>query len=259
MLTSILQAITYLAWPLIVLVLGIMYRREIRALSARLIRGKVLGQEFELESLSKQVDELAESVPAPLAVANHPPDGAPPASTAGDVSPVESGERHSSLEETIDGILGLLPAAPETAIVQMEAALTRGASRVAQALSPTAEVSGILFFEAAVKHFEQFDKQRGNLYQKANEGKSNSPSNNAQLGAALAKILVGYRAVGEQLFTVNLSDSRGKAVVAQYIDGGMRLLWLLDALEHLALRQRRRMAATPKPPATQGDAKTAGE
>lgn len=59
------QVIAAIAWPLVVLILVMMFRKELSALASRLKRGKVLGQEIELDALNATAKAVDASIPIP--------------------------------------------------------------------------------------------------------------------------------------------------------------------------------------------------
>lgn len=67
---KLLQALASLAWPIFSFAVILIYRRDIGILITRLRRGKVLGQEFELEKSLDELDESANlaSVETPRAI-----------------------------------------------------------------------------------------------------------------------------------------------------------------------------------------------
>src|SRR5574341_2115918 len=56
---ELLKAIGALAWPIVVFVVAFLYRSEVRQLVGRLKRGRILGQEIELETSLKQLEQTA--------------------------------------------------------------------------------------------------------------------------------------------------------------------------------------------------------
>src|SRR4051794_27734438 len=76
--TNLIEALTPLAWPVVALVLFLVFKKDVRALLSRIRRGKVLGQEFdfdqELDSLNASANQAEEEPAAgsPVAPAKPP-------------------------------------------------------------------------------------------------------------------------------------------------------------------------------------------
>jgi hypothetical protein len=60
---DLLRAIAALLWPLLVLVVVFLFRREIRDILRKVKRGKILGQELEIETQLKQPGKLRSKNP----------------------------------------------------------------------------------------------------------------------------------------------------------------------------------------------------
>ena len=63
-LAELLQAIASLLWPILTFVVVMLFRKEITDLVRRLKRGKLFGQELELEKSLDQLDEKAKAAAA---------------------------------------------------------------------------------------------------------------------------------------------------------------------------------------------------
>jgi hypothetical protein len=64
-LTFIVEIVKASAWPLAVVLMALLFRRELRALLARIKKGKVGPAEFEFEETVKELEKEAAQLPGP--------------------------------------------------------------------------------------------------------------------------------------------------------------------------------------------------
>jgi hypothetical protein len=130
---DLIRAFAALAWPLIVLVLLIVYKPDVVKLMNRLRRGKLLGQEieFDLDKLEASATAaLEQSADAPAAL----PPSEPPSPAEPDAPPKEEASRESkspaspaptTAEETEAAILDEAAISARLALISLSAQLER--------------------------------------------------------------------------------------------------------------------------------------
>lgn len=137
-LTSLLSALAGYAWPAVVLVIALLFKRELSVLLTRLRKGKLLGQELELEPL---VDDLKTSVGAAESEAENvraaPGDGDEPET---DAKPVTV---DVARDEEVAEVLAFAGRSPSLALIRLGTLIEASLREVAAAsglADPTASL-----------------------------------------------------------------------------------------------------------------------
>jgi hypothetical protein len=74
-LSDVIKALAALAWPLAIIILLLLFKRDVKALISRLRRGKFLGQEIELEADLNRLERATQQLPQ---TPPPPPEAEPP-------------------------------------------------------------------------------------------------------------------------------------------------------------------------------------
>ncbi len=152
---SVMRGIAAVLWPALVMTIALVFRPELTDLLRRLRRGKLLGQEIELDKsldeLERGAEELA-SKPLPALQAADPKKTSPVGVMAGD---------HDS--ETTE-ILDLAARSPKAALMQLSATIEREARRLLAATGHAEALPRLGSLRAMVEVLERVTSlQRGTL------------------------------------------------------------------------------------------------
>lgn len=152
---SVMRGIAAVVWPVVAIVIVLTFKSEIADLLRRLRRGRLLGQEIELD---KSLDELERgaqqlaSKPLPRVDASNPADAGPARGAS------------STVEAQTQDILDLAAQSPKAALMQLSATIEREARRLLAATGHADEVPGPASLRAMVEVLERATAlQRGTL------------------------------------------------------------------------------------------------
>jgi len=130
---NVFKGIAALLWPAVALTAVLLFRPEIRDLLRRIRKGKLLGQEIELDEsvtkLARDVEALVDAPLPPVAVANPVPTNV--AASGGDAG---------SADSEITEVLTMAAASPVAALIQLAARLERDGRRLLAATGHLKEV-----------------------------------------------------------------------------------------------------------------------
>lgn len=130
-LEDILNGIASILWPAVAVVAIIVFRSELKDLMHRLRKGKVLGQEIELDSSLGALEvETEQFASEPLPEVSTPDPSAVPSSTV----------QTDSVEAEIDGILETARTQPTLSLIQTAVALEREGRRLIAATGRLGEL-----------------------------------------------------------------------------------------------------------------------
>lgn len=152
---SVMRGVAAILWPLTVVAIVALFRAEISDLLRRLRKGKVLGQEIELDrsiaELERGAEELA-SRPLPPIAASDPAKARP------------VGETPSGIERDTAEILEMAGTSPKAALMQLSATIEREARRLLAATGHADEIPRAASLRAMVEALERATSlQRGTL------------------------------------------------------------------------------------------------
>ena len=114
---GLIIAVSRLLWPLIALLAVLLFREDIRGVLRRLRKGKLFGQEMELDPAVEQFREAVERAQVEAA-----PQLPPPVTTNPELPPVSV---RMVAESDVSGILDAAESSPEVSIMKLAAVLDR--------------------------------------------------------------------------------------------------------------------------------------
>lgn len=122
LISELLIALAKLLWPIVILIIALVFRRDISAFLNRLKKGKLLGQEVELESNVEQLRETVQKAEQEALQSSNEPyllEAAPENNKLEETSAVVSSSLEGTRERAIDKIVDLSATEPLAALLKL--------------------------------------------------------------------------------------------------------------------------------------------